>query len=285
MAGRLRTTGLFMLMFLLFGAIGYVLGGYFVGNWLLGATFFLVLAGTMNAFAYFYSDKLVLRHYKVKIVSEAEFPRLHKIVQTVALKANITKPKVGIMNTKCPNAFATGRNPKNAVVVCTTGLLDLLEDDELEGVIAHEIAHTKDRDILIMCVAATIAGAIAFAARMVLFSMWFGRGRRSDIHPLILLLALVTAPLAAMLIQLAISRGREYKADYIGSKIIKKPWSLAKALEKLEVGNKRRPLTYGNPASASLFIVNPFRRYGFAALFSTHPPIQERIKMLRALIV
>lgn len=281
MAGRARTFGLFMVLFALFAVIGYLLGGYFIGgNWLLGTAIFLILAGLMNAFAYFFSDKIVLRCYRVKMVSESEEPRLHKIVSNIALKANLPKPKVGIMKTDTPNAFATGRNPKRAVVACTTGILNVLNDEELEGVIAHELAHVKDRDILIMSVAATIAGAIAIIARMVWFSMFFGRGRR-NVNPLVLLVVAITAPLAAILIQLAISRSREYKADYVGAKTIMKPWALANALEKLEAGNRKRPLQYGNPASASLFIVNPFRGGGFFAIFSTHPPVKERIRRLR----
>ncbi|MEW6070195.1 MAG: zinc metalloprotease HtpX [Candidatus Thermoplasmatota archaeon] len=278
---ELELLGLFMLLFVLFAVIGCFLGWYFIeGNWIKGTAIFIVFAGLMNAVAYFFSDKIVLRCYRVKIVSESEQPRLHKIVSNVALKANLPKPKVGIMKTDTPNAFATGRNPKRAVVACTTGILNVLNDEELEGVIAHEMAHVKDRDILVMSVAATIAGAIAIIARTVWYSMYFG-GRRREVNPLILLVVAITAPIAAMLIHLAISRGREYKADYVGAKTIMKPWALANALEKLEAGNRKRPLQYGNPASASLFIVNPFRGSGFFVIFSTHPPIKERIRRLR----
>lgn len=284
MAGRARTIGLFMLLFALFAGIGWLLGGYFLqGNWILGMTLFLALAGIMNAVAYFYSDKIVLRCYRVKIVSEAEQPRAHRLVSNLALRANLPKPKIGIMKTPTPNAFATGRNPQRAVVACTTGILDLLNDEELEGVLAHELAHVKDRDILVMSVAATLAAAIAFLARTVWLSMFFGRGRR-DLNPLILLAVAITAPIAAILIQLAISRSREYKADYVGARTLGKPWALANALEKLEAGNRRKPLNYGNPTSASLFIVNPFRGRGFVTLFSTHPPIKERIRRLRELV-
>lgn len=284
MAGRARTAFLFIIMFGLFALIGYALGGYFANNWLVGMLFFLVIAGLMNAIAYFFSDKIVLWRYRVKMVSETEQPRLHKIVSDVALKANLPKPKVGFMDTATPNAFATGRNPKRAVVVCTAGILSMLNDEELEGVIAHEMAHVKDRDILVMTVAATLAGAISFAARYVWMSMWFGRDRR-NVNPLLLLVVGITAPIAAMLIQLAISRSREYKADYVGAKTVMKPLALANALEKLEAGNKKRPLQYGNPASSSLFIVNPFRGSGFISLFSTHPPIKERIRRLREMVI
>lgn len=262
----------------LFVVIGFLLGGYF-GDPIIGMIFFLVIAGIFNAISYFYSSKIVLWSYKAKIVTEREAPRLYKTVHRVALKSDLPMPKIAIIPTMTPNAFATGRNPKNAVVAATEGLLQLLNDDELEGVIAHEMAHVKDRDILVMSVAATLAGAIAFAARFVIFGMIFGR--RSNVNPLLLIAVAVLAPIAAILIQLAISRAREFKADKVGAIMIQKPWALANALEKLERGNRRMPLRDGNPASASLFIVNPFRGSAFFKLFSTHPPIEERVRRLR----
>jgi heat shock protein HtpX len=288
MAYGARVCGMFLTMILLFMGIGYALGHFFmdfnvgvVPGWLLSMIIFLIIAGIFNAIAYFYSAKIILWAYKVIIVTEKEAPRTYNIVKKIALKANIPVPKVGIMRTKTPNAFATGRNPKNAVVAVTEGLLDLLDDEELEGVISHEIAHVKDRDILVMSVAATLAGAIAFASRWIIFSTLFGE--RRDINPILLLVIAVTAPLAALIVQMAISRSREYKADLVGSKICQKPYSLASALAKLEKGNKRKPLTHGNPASSSLFIVNPFSGGKFVGLFSTHPPITERIKKLKKL--
>jgi heat shock protein HtpX len=269
----LRTIGLFGMLCLLFVGIGWVLGGYFFDNWIAGMMVFLVLALIMNAIAYFFSGKIVLWSYKAKIVSEAEAPRVHNIVKKICMKSDMPMPRIAVVPTQNPNAFATGRNKKNAVVAVTEGILTLLNDDELEGVLAHEMAHVKNRDILVMSAAATIAGAIAFAARMVWFNMLFGRGRGGG-HPVLLLVVMITAPIAAMLIQLAISRNREYKADKEGALMIQRPLALARALEKLEEGNKRRPLQSGNPASSNMFIVNPFRGGGFVTIFMTHPPIK-----------
>jgi heat shock protein HtpX len=191
-------------------------------------------------------------------------------------------PRLAIVDTPTPNAFATGRNKNNAVVAVTTGILNLLSDDELEGVLAHEMAHVKDRDILVMTIAATIVGAISFASRMIFFSSMGGSNRR-DSNVWLLIIVMITVPIAALLIRLAISRSREYKADREGAIFIQRPRSLANALAKLEKGNTRNPLNRGNPASASIFIVNPFRGAGLLSIFSTHPPIESRIKKLEAL--
>lgn len=292
MGAGIRTGALFLALIGLFVVFGYVLGGFFIGGenhfgfmpgWMLGMVIFLILAAIFNAVSYFLSSKIILWAYKVKLVTEEEAPRTYGIVKKVLAKTDLPMPKVGIMLTKTPNAFATGRNPKNAVVAVTEGLLDTLNDEELEGVIGHELAHIKDRDILVMSVAATVAGAIAFAARMVWFNMLFGGGRR-DVNPWLLIVVAITAPIAAMLVQLAISRSREYKADRVGSLFTQKPYALARALEKLEYANKRRPIDRGNPASAALFIVNPFRgRDWFVTIFSTHPPIRKRIEKLQKL--
>lgn len=281
---KLTVIGLFILLAGLFAVIGWVLGGFFAGgNWILGAMFFLILAGIFNAISYFYSSKIILWSYKARILKEQEFPWLHDTVSKIAEKAGVPKPKVAIIPTKTPNAFATGRNPKNAVVAVTEGIMDTLSRTELEGVLAHEMAHVKDRDILVMTVAATMAGAIAFMARMFWFNALFGRGGRGQGNWIILLIVAITAPIAAMLIHFAISRSREYKADRVGSLTIKKPLALASALDKLERANKRKPIDRGNPASSSLFIVNPFRGGGLASIFSTHPPTKERIKRLKDL--
>jgi len=282
MHSTLRTIMLFGMLCLLFVCIGWVLGGYFFDNWIAGMMIFLILALVMNAIAYFFSGKIVLWSYKAKIVSEAEAPRVHNIVKKICMKSDMPMPRIAVVPTQNPNAFATGRNKKNAVVAVTEGILTLLNDDELEGVLAHEMAHVKNRDILVMSAAATIAGAIAFAARMVWFNMLFGRGKGGG-HPVLLLVVMVTAPIAAMLIQLAISRNREYKADKEGAMMIQRPLALARALEKLEEGNKRRPLQSGNPASSNMFIVNPFRGGGFVTIFMTHPPIKARVKKLHDL--
>lgn len=278
---------LFAVLIGLFMVIGYAVGLYF-GNGttngaITGSLVFLGFAAVINLVSYFMSAKIVLWTYKAKIVSQAEAPRLYKIVQTICLKADLPMPRIAIVPTKTPNAFATGRNKNNAVVVATEGILTLLTDDELEGVLAHEMAHVKDRDILVMTIAATIAGAISFAARMFLWNSMFG-GRRSNGNGILLIIAAITAPLAAMLLQLAISRNREYKADREGAIMIQRPLALARALGKLEEGNTRRPLQSGSPASASLFIVNPLRGSGgLLTLFMTHPPIKARIRKLEQL--
>jgi len=282
MHSTLRTIMLFGLLCLLFAGIGWVLGGEIFDNWMVGMLLFLILALVMNAIAYFFSGKIVLWSYKAKIVSEAEAPRVYNIVKKICMKSDMPMPRIAVVPTQNPNAFATGRNKKNAVVAVTEGILTLLNDDELEGVLAHEMAHVKNRDILVMSAAATIAGAIAFAARAVWFNMLFGRGRGGG-HPILLLVVMVTAPIAAMLIQLAISRNREYKADKEGALMIQRPLALARALEKLEEGNKRRPLQSGNPASSNMFIVNPFRGGGFVTIFMTHPPIKVRVRKLHDL--
>jgi heat shock protein HtpX len=267
-------------MFGLFMVIGWLVGSLFIGNWVLGAIMFLVLAGLINLISYFYSSKIVLWSYRVRLVSEAEAPRLYRIVRNIAAMNGMPMPKVGIIPTSNPNAFATGRNPKNAVVCATEGIMRLLDDEELSGVMAHEMAHVKNRDILVMSVASTIAGAISFAARFAFYGALFN-GRRNEGGMIIALVVAITAPIAAMIVQLAISRNREYKADAEGAKLIGRPLYLARALEKLETANKRDPIRFGNPSSSNMFIVNPFRGGGLATIFMTHPPMNERIKRLR----
>jgi len=281
MGATSRTMVLFMFMFILFMIIGWAIGGLFFGDWVHGAIFFLALAGVFNLIAYFYSSKIVLWSYKAKIVDEKEAPRLYRSVRRVSSLAGLPMPRVALVNTDTPNAFATGRNPKNAVVAATKGILKLLGDEELDAVIAHEMAHVKNRDILVMSVAATLAGAISFAARWAFWGMLFGGGRRNDGAIIIAVIVAITVPIAAVLIQLAISRGREFKADEVGAMTIGKPMNLARALQRLEAGNEEKPIDYGNPASQSLWIVNPFRRTGgLVKLFSTHPPMEERIRRL-----
>ncbi|MFP4169475.1 MAG: zinc metalloprotease HtpX [Methanomassiliicoccales archaeon] len=276
-----RTALLFTFMFGLFLVIGWAVGGFFFSNWVVGALMFLVLAAIFNLISYFYASKIVLWSYKAKIVDESQAPRLFRRVRHIAQMSDMPMPKVAIVPTDTPNAFATGRNPDNAVVAATQGLLKLLDDDELDAVLAHEMAHVKDRDILVMSIAATLAGAISFAARSVFWGMLFGGGRKDSGALIIAVIIAVTAPIAAILIQLAISRSREYKADEVGAMIIGRPMNLVKALRKLEKGNKRKPIEYGNPASSSLWIVNPFKAGGFSKLFATHPPMEERIKRLK----
>ncbi|MCU0851752.1 MAG: zinc metalloprotease HtpX [Thermoplasmata archaeon] len=282
MAYTLRMLALFAGLMAIFTAIGWLLGGLFMGDWVTGALFFLVLAGVINFVSYFWSDKIVLWSYRAKIVSQAEQPRLYNTLNKICLKADLPMPRMAVVASPTPNAFATGRNPDRAVVAVTEGIMSMLTDDELEGVLAHEMAHVKGRDILIMSVAATIAGAVSFAARMAWFGS-MGRSSRDNGGALILLLVAITAPIAALLLRLAISRSGEYRADKEGALMIQRPLALARALEKLEDANRRRPIQFGSPASSSLFIVNPFRGEGLVSLFMTHPPVRARVRRLQQL--
>ncbi len=283
MQATLRMMALFGGLIAIFVAIGWILGTIFFGDWILGSLIFLILAAVINFVSYFYSHKIVLWSTRAKIISREEQPRLYNIVNKVCIKANMPMPRIAIVQTQTPNAFATGRNEKTAVVAATQGLMSLLTDDELEGVLAHEMAHIKDKDMLVMSVAATIAGAISFAARMAFWGSIGGRRGGGNGNAILLLVVAITAPIAALLLRLAISRSREYKADKEGALIIQRPLALARALEKLEEGNKRRPMTSGSPTTSSLFIVNPFRGGGFVTLFMTHPPIASRVRRLEDL--
>lgn len=247
----------------------------------------LVFALLLNVGSYFFSDKIVLAMYRAKEVTETKEPQLYKIVKEVTTLAGIPMPKVYIIPSTTPNAFATGRNPKHAAVACTEGILKLLTKEELKGVIAHEVAHIKNRDILIQTIAATIAGVISYVAMMARWSAIFGGfgDRDRDGNFLELLLLAIITPLIAMLIQLAISRSREYIADETGARTISNPKSLASALAKLENGIRHDPMHFGSPATSSLFIANPFNAKGFVTLLSTHPPMEERIKRLEAMKV
>lgn len=286
MGARLRLLVLFGALTAIFVAFGMIIGTVWMGDWVTTTILFLILAGALNAFAYFFSDKMVLWSYRAKMVTEAEAPQLYRIVREVAQQANIPMPKVALVPTQTPNAFATGRNPQHAVVAVTQGILNVLSEDELRGVLAHEVSHVSNRDILVMSVAATIAGAISILARVFWWNTLFGGTRSREGNGATAILAIVgmiLAPIAALLVQLAISRSREYKADYRGAKTIGRPLALASALQKLEVANKRRPLQFGSPTSQGLFIVNPFSASAFTRLFSTHPPVGERIERLQAL--
>jgi len=276
---QLKTVVLLGLLTALLLWVGQLIGGY---SGLVVAGIFAVI---MNFGSYWFSDKLVLMIYGAKEVKESDQPKLYKIVREVTQQANIPMPKVYIIPSDNSNAFATGRNPKHAAVAATQGILNLLNEDELKGVIAHEVAHIKNRDILISTVAGTIAGVISYIATMAQWTAMFGgfggrdNERGSNIVGL-LLLAIVT-PIIATIIQLAISRSREYIADETGAKIIKNPHGLAGALEKLEHDAKSHPMRFGNPSTAHLFITNPFRSGAFIKFFSTHPPMNERIKRLK----
>ncbi len=267
----LKTTFLMALLTVLLVFLGNAIGGQS------GAMMAFILAAGMNFFSYWYSDKLVLRTYRAQEVSEAQAPQLYTIVRRLAQRAHLPMPKVYIIPNDTPNAFATGRDPSHAAVAVTEGIMRMLSEDELEGVIAHELAHIKNRDILISSVAATIAGAINM---LYYFGLFFGGSDDDDGNPIVGLLMIIIAPIAAMLIQIAISRSREFGADRVGAGICGKPMSLASALENLERGVERIPMN-ATPTSAHMFIVNPLRGGGIMSLFSTHPSTQERVRRLR----
>jgi heat shock protein HtpX len=265
----------------LLGALGYL----FLGGWV-GLVFFVLIAGAFNMFAYWKSDSLALRMAGAHEVTPEQEPRLHRVVEEVVSLTSLPKPKVYVVDNPSPNAFATGRNPKHAVVAATTGIMNLLDDRELKGVIAHELGHVGNRDILIGAIAAVFAGAIAMVTNMLGWSMMFGGlggGRRNNENTLLAIAAIILMPIAASIVQLSISRTREYEADKTGAKTTHDPEALADALAKLEQGAAMRPMQV-NPAAAHMYIVNPLaglRGANMSGLFSTHPPIEERIKRLR----
>ena len=243
-----------------------------------GMIFAFFMSVIMNFFSYFFSDKVVLSMYKAKELPRNLNTDIYKVVDALAVNAKIPTPRVFYINSPVPNAFATGRNPEHSVIAITDGLFKLLSDEEIKGVISHEMSHIKNRDIAISCFAATIASAIVMLAR---FAFFFGGGRsRNNNNIVALLLMVILAPIAAAFIQMAVSRSREYLADETGAKISKDPMSLAKALKKLSTGNEKVKNSSVNPATAHMFIVNPFSSKNLQPLFSTHPPIEERIKRL-----
>jgi len=284
MSNAIRTTMLLAALSALLLVVGEVLGG--AG----GLTIALVLALGMNAISYWYSDKIALSMAGAHEVSLDQAPQLHEVVADVASKAGLPKPRVYVVETASPNAFATGRDPKHAAVAVTRGILNLLNRDELEGVLAHEMAHVRNRDTLTATVAATIASAIVYLAQMGQWALLFGGfgGNRRDnrsggLGGVEALLMIFLAPLAATLIQLAISRSREYTADSTGARITGNPLALADALESLERGIAHRPLNNVPAATAPLFIMNPFSAGMMQKLFSDHPPTAERVARLRKL--
>jgi len=281
MVNTVKTFILMAALTALFMFAGQALGGQS------GMVFALVMALAMNFFAYWFSDRLALGMSRAREVSYEQAPQLHAMVDKLAHNAGLPKPRVYVMPGHTPNAFATGRNPQHAAIAVTEGLLQLLQQDEIAGVIGHELGHIKNRDILISSVAAVMAGAISYLATMAQWAMIFGGGRGGDDDEgpgnLVAMLAtMIIAPLAAAIIQMAISRSREYLADATGAKICGHPVSLANALQRLEEYNHRLPMKV-NPATAQMYIVNPLAGGGIASLFSTHPPIRERIKRLRAM--
>jgi heat shock protein HtpX len=251
------------------------LGSYFGGQ--RGMLTALIFAGVMNFGAYFFSDKLALATYRAQPVSREQLPRVYQVVERLTQKAGLPMPKIYVIPTESPNAFATGRNPQHASVAVTQGILNLLSDDELEGVLAHELGHVNNRDILISSIAATIAGAITYVTR---FAFFFGGGRDERRGGGLSALAMmILAPLAAMLIQFAVSRSREYQADASGAHLTGNPYALASALAKLEAYSKRVPMM-ATPSTAHLFIIQPLLGVNVGNLFSTHPPIAKRIERL-----
>ncbi len=279
----MNTVKTFMLMAALTAL--FMIGGQAMGGQQ-GMTIALLMALGLNFFAYWNSDKMALAMNKAREVPETEAPDLHQLVARLAARAGLPKPKVYVVDNPTPNAFATGRNPEHAAVAVTTGIMQALNREELEGVLAHELGHIKNRDILISSIAAVMAGAISYLATMTQWAMIFGGGRGSDddggSNPLVMLVMMIVAPLAASLIQMAISRSREYIADASGAEICGNPKALASALQKLSNYNKQQPMDV-NPASAQMYIVNPLAGGSLARLFSTHPPMEERINRLMAM--
>ena len=272
----IKTAFLLTLLTLLAIGIGDYLGGR---N---GMVLAFVLAAIMNFVSYFFSDKIALAMYRAQPVTREQAPRVYQVVERLTAKVGLPMPKIYVIPTDSPNAFATGRNPSHAAVAVTEGILKLLDDEELEGVLAHELGHVRNRDILTSSIAATLAGAITILARMFAWGEMFGgyggdRDRRGG--GLGALVMIILAPLAAMLIQLWVSRTREYEADATGAHFTGNPYALARALQKLDASSKRVPLV-ASPSTAHLFIIQPMLGVDFASLFSTHPPIAKRIERL-----
>ena len=271
----MKTAMLMALMTMLLMAIGDYFGG------LQGMTIMLVFGVAMNFFTYWNSDKMVLAHYNAQEVNARTAPRLYAIVKRLADRAKLPMPKVYIIDSPVPNAFATGRNPEHAAVAVNTALADLLDEDELAGVLAHELSHVKHRDILISTVAASMAGAISTIAQ---WGMFLGGGRDENgesRNPFATILVLLLAPWAAALIQMAVSRSREYMADKSGGELCGDPNALADALLKIEAFARRRVMPGATEATAHMFIINPFSGVNMRQLFSTHPPTEERVRLLR----
>lgn len=268
----LLMVGLLALMML----VGNLVGGYH------GMISFFIVGLLMNFVSYWFSDKIVLLMYGAKEAKESDLPQVYAIVRKLTQKANLPMPRIYLIDMPLPNAFATGRNPAHSAVAVTTGILGILDERELTGVMGHELSHVKNRDILIATVAAAIAGAIMMISRM---SLFFGGGRddgENRGNAIVLLILAILAPIAAMIIQMAISRSREYAADKSGADMTGIPLALASALKKLQAGVQRNPVNV-SPATAHLFIVSPLSGKSFLTLFSTHPPITERVKRLEAM--
>ena len=280
-ANQLKTTVLLAALTVLIVLIGRMFGGN------QGMMIAFVFAMVMNFGSYWFSDKIVLAMYRAKELTPTEAPEIHQMVDELAQRGGLPKPRIYMIPSEAPNAFATGRNPEHAVVAVTQGIVRLLNPEELKGVLAHELGHVKNRDILIGSIAATLAGVVMMLASMARFAAIFGLGGSDDDGGGIigLILMSILAPLGAMLIQMAISRSREYLADETGARLAGNPRSLASALEKLASASQRIPMQEAKPATAHMFIVNPLSGGGFSKWFSTHPPMEERVRRLRAMAV
>lgn len=277
---RIKTAMLLAALTALLVWIGYALGGQ------AGLIIAVIFAGLMNFASYWWSDKIVLRMYHAKEVSESQAPELYQIVRDLAMRAGIPMPKVYLIPEETPNAFATGRNPQHAAVAVTAGITRLLSREELAAVLAHELGHVRNRDTLIMTVAATIAGALSMLTNMAMWGMMLG-GRTDDdedgASPLAGLVGIIVAPIAAALIQMAISRSREFLADESGARLSGNPLALASALRKIDEWSRRVPIHSGTPATAHMFIINPFAGASMARMFSTHPSTEARVERLEAM--
>ncbi len=256
-------------------------GGLFAGS--RGMIMALAIAAAMNFFSYWFSDRMVLAWHRAQPVSREQAPQLYEILERLTARAGMPMPRVYVLPEDAPNAFATGRDPQHAAVAVTHGIVRLLNAEELEGVLAHELSHVKNRDILIGSIAATLAATVMVIAHVARFAAIFGGGQRDDrggSNPIALLATIILAPIAATLVQLAVSRSREFQADASGAEMTHNPYGLANALQKLEDASRRIPMQTAGPASSHLFIVKPFTGEAFTRLFSTHPPIRERIRRL-----
>jgi len=276
MNNTLRTVFLMTLLTLVLVGAGGALGGRG------GALIALILAGGMNMGSYWFSDKVVIKMYRGREVSDGP---LYDVVRELCQRNNLPMPKVYILPQPTPNAFATGRNPQHAAVAATEGILQILSRDELMGVMAHEMSHVKHRDILIGSIAATIAGAISYMANFAQWSLIFGGSDDDDGNPVTMILMMILAPIAAMLVQMAVSRSREFEADKGGAQMSGHPEYLASALLKLEAANSQHPMPKVNEATAHMFIVSPLRGAGLKSLFSTHPPVEERVRRLKNMTI
>ena len=283
MGNTLRTTFLLGLLTALIVWVGKLFGGQ---N---GMMIALIFAAAMNLGSYWFSDKIVLAMYRAQPLDESQNPQLYSMVRDLTVQAGLPMPRLFVIPNDTPNAFATGRNPEHAVVAVTDGLLRLLNREEIRGVLAHELSHVKNRDILIGSIAATLAGVIMMLANMAKWAAIFGGVRGGDEGDsrgggvIAFLITVIVAPIAAMLIQMAISRSREYLADETGARLTHQPEGLAHALEKLAIASERLPMVDAKPSTAHMFIVNPLRGGGVMKLFSTHPPIEERVERLQQL--